>query len=395
MKILSKFIYSPVYNQHKDVIALFEYINSLERYTEANLDKKTVYSCVFPKSHYDDLRLRHLVSYLLRVCEDCLVHIEQSTNELLYPLYLLKAYKRRALDKHFSNDLLGYKKQKWPKEKSCIQSHLYKSKINELAMDSEAQPGKEEIAHLFEADKEVTIFFVLTKLKNAAKLFASATETKATTILLLPEIENLIQQHQLLTIAEIATYYWAFKTMQNPNETKYYKMFKECMTKHSHQMEIDDLKELFALAINYCKEKLEQQRQEFERELFEIYLHGLASETLLNNQVLSFETQKSIIDIALKLGEVNWVKDFIEDTRQITDKKIREELYQLNQAKLHFYKSDFTACIASLSEEIARNLQIMQDVQVLKIRALQELGEHNQLKIEAKKLREIKSKLNE
>ena len=393
MKILSKFIYSPVYNQHKDVIALFEYIQTLGGCTEANLDKKTVYSCIFPKSQYDDLRLRHVVSYLLRVCENCLVYMEQSTNDLLYPLYLLKAYKRRALDKHFANDFLLHKKQNGPKEKRCLQSHLYLSKINELACDTGIKPEKEAILHLLKADEELTTFFVLTKLKNAAKLFASKPEVKVTDILLLPEIEQIIQQHQLLHNTEIATYYWAFKCMQDPGDTRYYKLFKECLAKHSHQMEVDDLKDLFALSINYCKEKLAQQNQEFERELFEIYLHGLASEVLLNNQVLSFETQKSIVDIALKLGEVNWLKDFIEDTRQITDKKLRDELYQLNLAKLQFYRSDFTACIASLSIELGKNLQILQEAQLLKIRALHELGEHNQLKLETKKLKEINSKL--
>ena len=104
--LLNRFVNSPVYNQHKEVIALSNYLLSLQDFTERNTSKQRVYAHLFPKSKYDDLRLRHVCSYLLQVCESCLGFIEYQNNAELHQLNLLSAYRKHALQKHFVNDFL-------------------------------------------------------------------------------------------------------------------------------------------------------------------------------------------------------------------------------------------------------------------------------------------------
>ncbi len=392
MKLLSKFINSPVYNKHKDVTALFEYIFGLEKFTEENLSKKEIFKHLFPKSNYDDLRLRHVVSYLLRVCEDCMAFIEMNTKENQLHLNLLRAYRKRALDKHFINDLQLLKKGERDTAKRSSASYLFSAQINEEAFQETIDKGTPELNWIQESDKALTLYFVLSKLKNGCKQLAFFKEEAAKKQFFISEIKTILKEEDFLRFPEIELFFLAYCAFENFWDVSYYQKFKERLCTNSLRIDLQELKDLYALSIAYCKRKLLNQNKEFERELFEIYLHGLACEALLNNQILGFETQKSIVDIALRLNEIRWVEDFISDSKQITDKNLQDEVFQLNCAKVCFAKSNFKACIQVLSEVKTRNIVVIIDSQLLKISALKKLGENYQAKIETQKLKEIRLK---
>lgn len=392
IKLLSKFIYSPVYNQHKEVTALFEYLLGLEKFTPENLSKQLVYKIIFPKSNYDDLRLRHVISYLLRVCEECLAHLEYQKDENQYRINLLRAYRNRALSKHFENDLLLLKKSTRGTAKKSANSYFAFAQINAEAFASALARNQLETGYLEESDKALNYYFLLTKLKNGCKqLVYSKALSQAQD--LIKEVLLVVEKGKLTAFPEIETYYCAYRAFEYPAEFSFYKLFKEKLSTHALRFEQEELKELFMLTIQFCKNQIAENKTEYIRELFEIYLHGLASEALLNNQKLSFETQKSIVDIGLQLNELNWVNDFIHDSKHLTDKAYGEELYRLNTAKVFYCKQNYSACLNLLNEDRFKTALIHLEAQQLKLLALQANNDSSQWKIENQKLKELLKKM--
>jgi hypothetical protein len=392
LKLLRKFVNSPVYNQHKDVIRLFDYIVSLDKFTEEKLKKELVYRVVFNKGKYDDLRLRHVVSYLLRICEACLEYIESQKNTQLFRLNLLKAYRKRSLTKHFLNDMLLQKKISRDASKKGASSFLLSSQINEEAYSVSLSNASPEQHYLLNAENAVTNYYLLTQLKLACKLLAFEPHASTENFILLAAIVAYLRETNLSQQPEIDTYYTAFLAFEHPEDTGLYARFKEKISVHALRFEEQELYELFSLAIQYCKNKIQAGALEFERELFDVYLYGLSSEAMLHNQTLSFEMQKSIVDIGLRLREFSWVSDFVSDSKHLTDKTYREELFRLNTAKIHFAKSNFKSCLSLLNEQKIKNPLLQIEAQMLLIKTLKELNELTQLRLEQKKLKALQLK---
>ncbi len=392
IKLLRKFVYSPLYNQHKDVCVLFEHIVGLDKYTEENLNKQVVYKALFPKSNYNDLRLRHVVSYLLRVCEACLAHMESQKDASTNRLNLMKAYRKRNLRKHFENELLLYKKAGGDSAKKDAGYYLNSAQLKAEVFDALFLDKKTRITNLSEADAALSFYFILSKLKNRCKLLAEMPDSLDSKISLLQEIKTLIKAENLLRFPEIDIHYHAVLAFEYREEISFFKLFKEKLSIHSQYIEFNELKELFSLAIQYCQSKLSQGETEFRRDLFELYLHGLASEALLNEQRLSLETQKNIVEIGLSFDEITWVKDFISDSKHLTDKSYCEELFQLNTAKVHFAKKNYKGCLTALAEIKTKNNWIAIDSKQLKIKVLSELKDTVQQKSEMRQLKSLLQK---
>ncbi len=392
IKLISKLIYSPAYNQHKDVVTLFEYISQLNKFTIENLDRKTVFSKVFPKERYNDLKLRHVISYLLRVCEDGLVHQEVFSHELHYQITLLKGYREHGLSRHFKNDLLLLKKNNQSNTKWSRNSYHSYAQIYAEAAQAENNNTKLSATYLQESDRLLNYYFVLSKLKNACGILAADAEIDLQINSLFNEVIRMVEKDNLLQRPEIECYYFAFWAFKQADQMRYFRLFKEKICTHAERLEKEELKELFALAIQFCTKKVAQYETEYEAELFEIYLHGLATEALLNNQKLSYQAQKNIVDLGLKLHEITWVQDFITDSKQLTDKAFREELFLFNSAKLAAARNDLKTALALVPEEKIKHQVIIHDVLLFRITLWEILGNASEQKRAQNKLKVILKK---
>src|SRR5690606_39908692 len=98
-----KFIHSPFHNRHEKVIALFNYLHQSGPKDTAVLDKKTIFPVLFPGEKYNDLKLRHVSSYLQKLLEDFLVWKELESDTERRNIYLLESLRNRKIDKVFEN----------------------------------------------------------------------------------------------------------------------------------------------------------------------------------------------------------------------------------------------------------------------------------------------------
>ncbi len=347
--LLSRFVNSPVYNQHKEVIALCNYLLSLPEFTEKNTSKQKLHDHLFPKSKFDDLRLRHVCSYFLQVCETCLGFIEEQKNEDQQQINLLRAYRKHGLQKHFVNDFLLIEKTPPAHSKKSTIYFLNRSQIFHEAQHSNFYDTSLSINFLKQSDSDLTVFFALSKLKKACYFLSFASVNNASKPALIHEVLSFVEQFELGKQALLDCYYCAYRAIEFPEQRPFFLLLKEKILTLAMQIEREELKELLALTILFCEQRIAEGASIFERDLFEIYLTGLTNEAFIDNEILSYSYQKKIVDLGLRLFEYEWVLAFINESKAINEKTLKEDVFLLNTAKLLFAQSNFNACLEKLS----------------------------------------------
>ncbi|MBK9477359.1 MAG: hypothetical protein IPP56_04090 [Bacteroidetes bacterium] len=387
--LLNRFVNSPVYNQHKEVIALSNYLLSLQDFTERNTSKQRVYAHLFPKSKYDDLRLRHVCSYLLQVCESCLGFIEYQNNAEQHQLNLLSAYRKHALQKHFVNDFLLVEKSTLVESKKNTNYFLYHSKIFHEAQFSGYYERLNSLDYLKKSDENLTLFIVLNKLKNGCYLLSSATANTTPKPVFIEEALSFAEQYDLNKLPILDCYYCAYRAFEYPDQRPFFTLFKDKIASLAVTIEHEELKEMLGLAVRFCERRIEEGASVFERDLFEIYLLGLANEAFIENEKLGYSFQKKIIDLGLRLSEYEWVLAFINECNAINEKALKEDIFLLHTAKLHFAQSTISDCLQKLCRLSNQSLELQIEAQKLVVKSYENLKDSKQEKLANQQLKQL------
>src|SRR6056300_1236707 len=97
---IRKWLQSPSHNQREDVLDLYEYLTSGNRLlNEQQLQKEKVHKKIFPKTPFDDAKLRQTIFFLMKAIEDYLVFKEMKSDEVGERLILARVYRKLNLDK--------------------------------------------------------------------------------------------------------------------------------------------------------------------------------------------------------------------------------------------------------------------------------------------------------
>lgn len=387
--LLSRFVNSPVYNQHKEVVALSNYMLSLNEFTEKNTSKQRLYSHLFPKSKYDDLRLRHVCSYFLQVCEMCLGFLEAQKNEDQQQLNLLRAYRKHDLQKHFANDFLTIEKTQIADSKKSTNYFLNRSQIFHEALCSGIYDKPHRLNFLKQSDEDLTVFFAISKLKKGCSFLSFASVNNTPKPALLHEVLSFVEQSELGKQPLLDCYYCAFRAFEFPEQRPFFLLLKEKITSLALHIEREELKEILAMAILFCEQRIAEGASVFERDLFEIYLTGLANEAFIDNENLSYSYQKKIIELGLRLFEYEWVDAFINECKAINEKTLKEDIFLLNTAKLNFAQSNFNDCLQRLSLLSNQSLELQIEAKKLTANCYASLQDFKQEKLVHQQIKQL------
>ncbi|MCK6695049.1 MAG: hypothetical protein L6Q97_23485, partial [Thermoanaerobaculia bacterium] len=146
---------------------------------------------------------------------------------------------------------------------------------------------------------------------------------------------------QMLEEPSIAVYYYAYLTLLNPQEEKYFDELVKLIEKVGELFEPSEARTLYIAAINYCVPKINQGQLEFARRAFMLYQIGLETEILIENNQISRYTFGNAVAFALKIGEFDWAYQFIEKFQHLLDEKQRNSVVNFNLSRLYFEKGDY------------------------------------------------------
>lgn len=125
-------------------------------------------------------------------------------------------------------------------------------------------------------------------------------------------------------------------------EAYHYLALSQILAAESKQVSKSELRSIYTGALNHCARKVNQGEQGFLQEYLKLSKAMIAENILCDeNGRLSPWPFKNLITIALRLGEFEWVTDFMQSHQKFIDPALRQDAIRYNTGALHFFKQDY------------------------------------------------------
>ena len=349
-KEFRKFIRSPIYNQHQEVILLADYFETAQKDTKI-LQREVAYSALFPNKSFNYNELRHLMSYLFKVLKKYLIFLEMQVEEMESRILLCRALRKRNLEKMFTKERIESHQFQQNQPFRNTNFHYYNYLLASEEYQFRHQKTRSSESNLEELSNELATFFLSDTLRRSgAALSHSAFSKKEYPIKLLPEVMEHIEKNDYQNVPAISLYFNCYKALAEPENEVYFQSLKTLLPQHLNNFPKSELRNIYLLAINYCIYKMNRGRNQFLREGFELYQSGLQNELLMENGFLSAYTYKNIAIIGLKLNEKEWVKNYLEKYKKYLRPENQENNYTLNLAHFYFRINNFQESMRLLQQ---------------------------------------------
>jgi hypothetical protein len=370
-RLLEKWVASPLHNTRSDVEALLRHI-AVNRHKNPNgLIKATAFTAIYPNEPYNDLRMNHLMSWLLGQVRNFLAWREADEDEPYQRLLRTRALRRLGADK-------GQIDKEWQHGRTALEAgpyrdehyhylaHLYERERYEYAVRTRRQA-----APLAALARHAELAYRLNRLRyecnaEAGQVVGGDHDGSGEKIILENEPTIRLYEQLLQALREPA------------NEAAFFEA-RHLLEEHWPLFRSQERRDLYLLALNFCIRKINGGARQFMREAFELYRSGLANRALFEHDVLSPFTYKNAVTAGLALGEFDWVGNFLEEYRPYLPPRERHNTYIYNLAVYHFRRPDYDRAMQLLREADFTDVLTNLDARSMLLRIYYERGFHDAL----------------
>ena len=164
------------------------------------------------------------------------------------------------------------------------------------------------------------------------------------------EIVQHIKKYKYEDIPPVAVYFQIYLALREGENLDNYFKLKDLLELYGNYFPINEAKNIYDSALNYCIRKINQGNQQFLREYFDLINIMIERETIYTDNKLSPWDFKNIVVIALRLGEYEWTENFILNFKERLLEDFRENAVTYNLAQLYFYQKKYNKVLSLLQE---------------------------------------------
>ena len=191
------------------------------------------------------------------------------------------------------------------------------------------------------------------------------------------DIKNLKSFEGSITVL---AYFHAYQSLSKDDDMAsqyvHFQQLKAILENNWQQFPADEMHGLYLMAINFCIKKMNRGEQAYGREVLEIYKIGLQNRLLFENNQLSPYTYKNTMMAALKVGEMAWASQFLDDYKVFLPSNDREMIHKYNKALYFFRNNDYNSAMTLLQTAHLRDVLFNLDARRLLARIYFELKEN-------------------
>lgn len=374
LRRFKKWTNSPIHNFNPRISALCDFFEARETLTERSLGRHRAYAAVFGEQPYDDLKMRRLMSEFLGVLEDFLAYEAWHNKPAEQWLLLAKTYRQRQLPSEATASLRKAEADlaQQPLRDAQYFLHNYRLQEERLAQN----PARDSALNLQEMTDELARFFVAELLRNACSAASHAAIYR--TDYQLPYLEAVLadcEAGRYDAVPLIRLYFHSYRCLSQPKADEHFFAYKILLKDAAQWLSVHELRDVLLFGINYCIRRLNTDEPVFLREVFNLYQLGLEQETFLENGILSRFSYKNIVTAALKLGETDWVEQFLEQYSALLAPEFRAHYERFCRAKLSYQQRDYDRVQSLLHELSFDDVFLELDARVLLLKIYFETSE--------------------
>lgn len=357
------FLQSPFFvkgYKNSRLLVLFEVLVQSLNNKEEKFDLEEIYQTVFPNESIISGKLEKEISKLFKLIEQFIEfkfsdeHYDEKTRLLAQASF----FRQRNATNFFQSKIKRAQK-KIEKSSSKDASYFYSQYLLEKEVElynSQFNTRLDDL-NLPSTLVKLDVFFFYNRLKSTVSLLAQNIHTKVeytSAIQLIELSESLLREAEYLQIPIIQVYFKAYQLLKSYGEEdqQIFKEFKQLLTEHSKTISENELKSLQTLLRIYSVSQYNSGKNEYLKESFKLYQEHLEAGYLYYENKIIPPTLKSIVTLGLRLGEHEWVYEFLKGHRQkIAGTHQPKEVYNSNLAYYYFQTGVYEKALDLLSDE--------------------------------------------
>lgn len=348
---------SPFFVLRKDLKKMFEYLIPFQIKGNPFPENELVFQEIFPQKKYDYLLLRGAMSDLLKLIEEYLLILRRRNDTIKTQQLLAEIYRHRKLNKSYQSAIKGISNilEKQPLRNEFYFQQLLNFQLEEMNFKMSNQRTK--IFNLDIISDTIDVLFLVQKLKHTCHQFSHQQVFKTEYDFgLLPHLIEVIEQEKYLKIPAVAIYYYCYRFLSEQKGNIYFQKFKKILFKNKEMFDVQEMKELYLYAINFCIRKINQGDKNFAVEIFTLYKDGLQAGYFLENGILSRFTFNNVIAAGIVSEEFEWLENFIATYSEKLEDEYRNATVSFNSARLEFTRKNFAKALLHLQNAEYKDL---------------------------------------
>ena len=367
---LKKYVSSPFFNENPILTRFLDLI------LQGNSNPEEIWGELFPGEPYQDPRLRHLRSELMRLVEGFLAFNEMRKQNGVQQTHLLRALRRKK-----AASLYEFTWRKISRKTSdagagndlFLEQYLLQAEHNTWLEHRSQRSGE---THLQATVDSLDTFYLFSKLKYSCTILNNRKVVDV-------DYENLLLEEILLHLRKrsydhvpgITIYFQIYEMLTEPEVDTHYHVLKSLLEQYAPSFAKNEARDMYAFAMNHCIGRINKGQSEYLGEILELYKQGLEREILLENGLISPWDYKNIVVAGLRREEYKWTGKFIRSYRDRIPEAYRENAYTYNLAKFHFYQEEYSQVLKLLQQVDYDDVFYNLDSKVMLLKVYYELEE--------------------
>lgn len=379
-KAFSRFLSSPWIIQDASLKKIFKLIS------EGNSDleeswKETLYKKVFPDKKYNNKHLRYLLSALTQGLENFIACQELFKDSTLLVQLKMKGLSFRNNEKAYDYEHIRY--EKWVNSHPNGDADYYLRRFLNSYQHLNYTYRKTKRKNIIRFDQVMLYldrFYVAKKLQLLAEMENAQNVLAADyKIYFANETKKLAAIDDFQQVPVIAVYYHILMTLTGPDQEKHFKELRKLLTTYGNLFELNELNDVYQYVRNYCIKKINTGNADFQLILFEIYKEILTNKKLLQQEYLSQWEFKNITTLGLRLGQLDWVHEFIQKYSYYLRPVERKNAILYNTANLHFHRHEYSLTLKLFQKVEFTDVYYQLDTRSIQLKIYYETEEEDAL----------------
>ena len=358
IKEFGEYVSSPYFNKNQSIIKLYDYLKTQYPEFEKNkVEKKFVYSKLFPKIKYNDGFMRTLIFSLCSLAEDYLSYIRYKSSYYKDKINLLFELNDRHIDSLFERNVHAISKKLDQEVIRDIDYYDYKYNIeNEKYLyyyrtKPDAYEKTFKVVNMTAMMNYQTISYLTSAINDYTRLLNF--KNMYNVDFELGQIEKFFDaidpKHFYNIPCVIISYYGMMLFLKENDISVFYKL-KDLLEKYENSLDRNHVYNICQNLINYCNRNMIKGHPELLRERFEIYKLGIDKKIFPIQDKTNFRFFTNVVETALRLKEFEWAKEFMKDHKSFLPPEIRDNTYNYSLAMYEFTAGNYENALKLLSK---------------------------------------------
>ncbi len=348
----SDYMASPFFNKNQDLITLTGWLKK-HAPDFAGIQREDVWAVVYPGVPVNEAQLNYLLSWLFQHAGQFLAVARYRDQPTDMELETARQFSERGLQKHYTFQVSRARRllEDRPLRNDRYfqdEFHLIDLERAHLSRQSERRSNPFLQAGADALDR----FYFSQKLRYACAMLNEQGIVAATfELTFTDEIRTFLAANpRWLEVPAIAVFYRIWRMLsQNDSENDFHAL-KDLIGAHAGLFSVEEQKELYGYALNYCIRQIRNVREEYVTEALHLYEKSIENGVLLSDGELLPWHFKNIVRLGLRSKRFDWTENFIREKSALLSATFRADALHFSLADLYFYTKKYHQAIEHLHQ---------------------------------------------